>query len=531
VTDGPRLYLAGLMGAGKTTVAERIAAWLGCPVIDVDREVERRAGTTVAELWSSRGEAAFRAAEREAVGRIVESEEPAVVALGGGTLEDPGSRERLAAWGRGVWLDAPAGLLARRAAGAERPLLAGADGRREAEERLAALAAARLPRYRALGHRVGVDGREVEAVAVEVLRALEWPSPARIAGEVVAGRDAAGRAATLLSDALPAVRPGPVVVVSDPIVRGLHGEALETGLAAGGWEPAWCVLPAGEPAKEVDGLVVIWDALLAAGADRDTPLVVLGGGAAGDVGGMAAATWKRGIPLALFPTTLLAQVDAAIGGKNAIDRNGVKNIVGTFHFPALVASDPLCLLTLPEREWRSGWAEVVKAGLIGDPELFALCEAEPGAIAARRLDVVEVAIERAVRVKVEVVADDPREAGRRRVLNLGHTLGHAIESEACGDVSHGEAVSIGLVAAARLAEREGVAAKGLADRVAAALVGLGLPTAVPVGLDPGRLVERVRHDKKRAGGRLHVVLPARPGTIEVLPVDGAAVARWIEEEA
>ncbi|HUF90203.1 MAG TPA: 3-dehydroquinate synthase family protein, partial [Gemmatimonadota bacterium] len=273
----------------------------------------------------------------------------------------------------------------------------------------------------------------------------------------------------------------------------------------------------------------IWEALAAAGADRDTPLAVLGGGALGDVGGLAAATYKRGLPLALFPTTLLAQVDAAIGGKNAIDLGGVKNVVGTFHDPALVAVDPLSPLTQPERDWRSGWAEIVKSGLIGDPELFELCEREVEAIRDRRLDVVEAAIERAARVKLRVVADDPREAGPRRALNLGHTLGHAVESAAGGGVTHGEAVAIGLVAAARLSEREGIAAAGLADRVASALAALGLPVRPPVGLDPERLLALVRHDKKRRGGAVHAVLLARPGATTIRALDDAALAQWALE--
>ncbi len=320
---------------------------------------------------------------------------------------------------------------------------------------------------------------------------------------------------------------GPLVVATDPTVWGLHGEALADGLTSGGWEPAARPLPEGEPAKSVDGLETLWGALADAGADRDSGVAGLGGGAVGDVVGMAAATFKRGLDLALFPTTLLAQVDAAIGGKNAIDFAGVKNLLGTFHFPRLVAIDPLCLLTLPERDWRAGWAEVVKTGLIGDGALFDLCESEPAAIADRRLDVVEEAVVRSAKVKAAVVAEDPREAGRRRALNLGHTLGHAVEATA-GDVLHGEAVAIGTAAAARWAEARGVAEPGLADRVSTVLDGLGLPVEVPDGLDVEALLERIAHDKKRAGGALHLVLPAAPGEVEILPVDAATLRGWVE---
>jgi 3-dehydroquinate synthase len=302
---------------------------------------------------------------------------------------------------------------------------------------------------------------------------------------------------------------------------------LADALAVRGWQGQALTLKEGEAAKAPDGLLAVWQALAAAEAERFTPLAVLGGGALGDVGGLAAATFKRGLPLALFPTTLLAQVDAAIGGKNAIDLGGVKNVVGTFHDPALVAIDPLCPLTQTDRDWRSGWAEIVKAGLIGDPELFALCEREVEAIGARRLTVVEEAVARAARVKLRIVASDRRETGPRRTLNLGHTLGHAVEATADGALTHGEAVSIGLATAAWLSEREGLAEPGLAERVEAALTALGLPVRPAGETNPARLAQLVRQDKKRTRGAVHAVLLARPGETEIRALDEAAIERWI----
>lgn len=522
--SGPRLYLAGLMGAGKSSVAERIAAWLGIEAVDVDGEVERAAGEPIRSLWDREGEAAFRAAEREAVERLVARQGPAVVALGGGTLQDAASRERLARWGTGVWLDAEPGTLAERVGGDDgRPLVDGGDVRSV----LGRLRAERGPTYAGLPVRVGSGGRPVEAVAVEVLRATTEPETVEVAEGVHLGRNALAVAGERMVAA--GMEPGGrVVVATDRTVRDLHGDALAAGLEAVGAEAEFERLAPGEAAKSVDGLEALWTALARAGTDRDGAVAGLGGGAVGDTVGLAAATFKRGVPLALFPTTLLAQVDAAIGGKNAIDFAGVKNLLGTFWFPRLVAIDPLCLLTLPGREWRAGWAEVVKTGLIGDPDLFALCAVEAEAIAGRRLDVVEEAVRRSAAVKAAVVAADPREAGRRRTLNLGHTLGHALEATA-GDLLHGEAVAIGTVAAARWAEAEGVAEPGLADRVAAALSGLGLPVETPGGSDPDRLLERIAHDKKRSGGRLHVVLPKAPGAVEVVAMDPATLRTRVLE--
>ncbi|HET6342826.1 MAG TPA: 3-dehydroquinate synthase family protein, partial [Gemmatimonadota bacterium] len=282
-----------------------------------------------------------------------------------------------------------------------------------------------------------------------------------------------------------------------------------------GWTAEPCPLAAGEAAKSTAGLERVWRALRDQGADRDTPALILGGGAAGDVGGMAAATFKRGIPLALFPTTLLAQVDAAIGGKNAIDLDGLKNAVGSFHPPVLVGADLVCLLTLPEREWRSGWAEVVKAGLIGDPDLLDLCEREASALLARRLDVLEEAVARAIHVKVQVVDEDPRETGRRRVLNLGHTLGHAVEAAGRGRWTHGEAIAMGLVAEARMGERIGITEAGVASRIERALAALGLPAVPDADLEAADLLDALRHDKKRAGGKLHVPIPVRAGEVTI----------------
>jgi 3-dehydroquinate synthase len=372
-----------------------------------------------------------------------------------------------------------------------------------------------------------------EEAAVAVLRAIGAPEPVGLGAGVWLGRGALGRAGEILTASLATPKgeragsAGSIPVVTDVRVWSLHGRALAESLRGAGREAVPVELPEGEAAKAPESLLRVWRALAAIEAGRDTPLAVLGGGAVGDVGGLAAATFKRGLPLALFPTTLLAQVDAAIGGKNAIDLDGIKNAVGTFHDPALVAIDPLCPLTQAGRDWRAGWAEIVKSALVGDPELFELCEREVEGIGERRLAVVEEGIRRAATVKLGIVGADPREAGPRQTLNLGHTLGHAFESAADGSLLHGEAVSIGLVLAARLSEREGVAEAGLAERIEAVLSALGLPVRPPAGLDPGRVLALARQDKKRRSGAVHAVLPARPGSVEIRALDDAALERWI----
>jgi 3-dehydroquinate synthase len=520
------VYLAGLSGAGKTTVAEQIAGWLGWSVFDVDREVERAAGCTVAAVWRAEGEAGFRRLEQAAVEHLVEHPGPVVAALGGGTLEHAASRERLAGWGSGVFLEAPVETLADRVGtSTERPLLEGGAP----IDQLRALASARQPRYEALPHRVNANVRGPEAIAVDVVRALEWPPPEPIAESIWLGHNALAHASHVV-DRTPATRSaGAVVVATDDRVWRLHGDALRAGLAKVGWEAVPHLLPPSEAAKSEAVLAQLWNALRERGADRDTPLIVLGGGAAGDVGGLAAATFKRGLPLFLFPTTLLSQVDAAIGGKNAIDFAGVKNLIGAFYLPKAVVVDPLCLLTLPERDYRSGWAEVVKAGLIKDPELFTFCFREAHSLARRELDAIESALKAAIAVKTRIVDEDLREAGPRRALNLGHTLGHALEMVGAGKWTHGEAVSIGIVAATRLGERLDVTESGLADQVAASLEALGLPTRVAADVDHDRVLDALRQDKKRVDDALHVVLPVAPGEVRIQPIDDATVRAWVDE--
>jgi shikimate kinase/3-dehydroquinate synthase len=520
-----KVYLAGLSGAGKTTVAEHVAGWLGWPFFDIDREVERAAGCTIAAVWRAEGEVGFRRLEQAAVEHLVEHPGPVVAALGGGTLEDAASRERLAGWGSGVFLEAPVETLADRVGNStERPLLG--DG--APIDQLRALASARQPRYEALPHRVNANGRAPEVIAVDVVRALEWPSPKPIAESIWMGRNALAHASHVV-DSTPATRNAAVVLVAtDDRVWRLHGDALRLGLAGLGWEVVPHLLPAGEAAKSEAVLARLWNALRERGADRDTPLIVLGGGAAGDVSGLAAATFKRGLPLFLFPTTLLSQVDAAIGGKNAIDYAGVKNLVGAFYLPKAVCVDPLCLLTLPERDYRSGWAEVVKAGMIKDSELFTFCSQEAGSLARRELDAIESGLTAAIAVKTKIVDEDLYEAGPRRALNLGHTLGHALEMAGAGKWTHGEAVAIGIVAAARLGERLEVTEPGLADRAAASLEALGLPTRA-ADVDHDCVLDALRHDKKRADERLQVVLPVTPGEIRIQPIDDATVRAWVDE--
>jgi 3-dehydroquinate synthase len=264
---------------------------------------------------------------------------------------------------------------------------------------------------------------------------------------------------------------------------------------------------------------------LQAGLERGSPVVALGGGVVGDLAGFAAATFLRGVPWIAVPTTLLAMVDASLGGKTAIDLPQGKNLVGAFHPPRLVLADPGTLATLPRVELRSGMAEVVKAGLIGDAILFQQCGRGWDYIEAHWSEI----LRRAVAVKIRIIQDDPFESGARAALNLGHTLGHALERASEFGLRHGEAVAIGLVAEARLAERIGLAESGLSESIAGVLKTIGLPVEIPPDFDRRSLLAPLSVDKKRAAGSVRFSLPERVGSVHTgiqLPELEQFLAAW-----
>jgi 3-dehydroquinate synthase len=254
---------------------------------------------------------------------------------------------------------------------------------------------------------------------------------------------------------------------------------------------------------------VLWEGFVAAGLERNSLVAALGGGVVGDLAGFAAATFLRGVPWVVLPTTLLAMCDSAIGGKTGADLPQGKNLIGAFHSPSLVLADPVALSTLPPAEIRSGLAEVVKAGLIDDEALFALCESGYDRVQSNWPEV----ISRAAAVKVKVIQEDPYEKGRRAVLNLGHTIGHAVEWASGYQLKHGEAVAIGMVVEARLAEEISLADTGLAERVAGVLRALGLPAALPAGMPVEQILSGIKVDKKRRQGQVHFALPAKVGDV------------------
>lgn len=526
----PNIILTGFMGTGKTAVGQAVAERLGRWFVDMDAVIERRAGKPVSAIFARDGEAAFRQMEA-ALCRELAAEQSLVIATGGGALVPEANRTALAESGPVICLHASADtILARLGEAADRPLLAGPDRRARVEALLAQRAAA----YAAMPHHIDTDGLAVDQVADRVIRLARQvgPGPVRIpvshpngAYDILIGDGLLAEMGPALVSA--GLRPGRCAVVSQPAIAAAHVERLAAGLREAGFDPVPVEMPDGEAHKTLATVAGLYDALTAARLDRRSPVIALGGGVVGDVAGFVAATYLRGVPFVQVPTSLLAMVDASVGGKTGVDLPQGKNLVGAFKQPALVLIDPETLKTLPSDEFRSGLAEVVKAGMIGDRALFEAMEGRRGEVSSpvpadaptpkggdtpplRLPDL----IARAVLVKVAVVQEDPFEQGRRAVLNLGHTFGHAFETLSGYRLRHGEAVSIGLAAATRLAARLALCEPVLVERVETLLGRLGLPTSAQ-GFTPEQVMAAMATDKKRVGRELRFVLPRAIGDVDV----------------
>lgn len=536
-SPGRSIVLVGLMGAGKTSIGRRLAARLGLRFHDADSEIELAAGCTVPELFDRFGEPAFRDGERRVIARLLAGE-PIVLATGGGAFMDAATRAAVRRAGVSVWLRAPLPVLVRRVAGrSNRPLLRHGDP----AAMLASLIAKRHPFYAEADLIVDCGEESPDFTTATVHAALAaWTPPRRVAVrlgggyEVVIGAGLLERAGALLAPVLPQKR---CVVVADATVGPLHLDALMAGLAATEFAVRVITVPSGETTKSLAGYSALTEALLGEWVERRTAVIALGGGVTGDLAGFAAATVMRGLPFVQVPTTLLAQVDSSVGGKTGINMPGGKNLLGAFHQPRMVIADTATLSTLPPRELRAGYAEIAKAGLIGDADFFAWCETHGASVVAGDRAAQAEAIARACAFKARIVGDDEREerpSNGRALLNLGHTFGHALEAElGYGTVLHGEAVAIGLCQAFALSERLGLADTEDRARVMAHIAAIGLPTDLRTlnrRISAGRLLGHMRRDKKTRDGRLTFVLARGIGqAFTSSEVDPALVAEILRD--
>lgn len=512
---GRSIVLVGLMGAGKTSIGRRLAARLGLPFHDADVEIELAAGCSIAELFNRFGEAEFRAGERRVIRRLLAGE-PMVLATGGGAFMDPETRSAVRREAVSLWLRAPLSTLVRRVAQrSHRPLLANGDP----AVILQGLMDRRHPVYAEADLVVDCGDESPEQTTSRVVESLlAWDAPRRLslalstgAYDVVVGEGLLARAGALLAPVLPQKR---CIIITDSIVAPLHLATLQQGLSATGFDSQAIIVPPGERAKSLEQYTQIIEQMLDARVERRTAVIALGGGVVGDLAGFAAATVLRGLPFVQVPTTLLAQVDSSVGGKTGINTVHGKNLLGAFHQPRMVLADTATLATLPVRELRAGYAEIVKAGLIGDAAFFGWCEGHAHGIVGGKRQLQAEAILRACAFKAQVVGDDEREEkpnDGRALLNLGHTFGHAIEAECgYGAVLHGEAVAAGIGLAFQLATNLGHVAQSDTDRVIAHLNDVGLPgdmSRLNRRLSADNLLGQMRRDKKMRDGALHLILP------------------------
>jgi 3-dehydroquinate synthase len=518
--DSRDLILTGFMATGKTRVGRELARRLGREFVDMDAEIEARAGKSVSRIFAEDGESAFRSMEAALCKELSviqkarsEHEQARVIATGGGALVDPANRATMMQSGTVVCLTSTADEILRRlgeSGATDRPLLRAKDPRAEIKR----LLALRHEAYSAIPWQIDTTGLSIEQV-VEQVRAFERTItlPVRYPGgeyPIHLGDGLLDR----VGEALRAVgvpAGNRVAVISNPVVAPLYGARVKASLRSAGFQPFVCTIPDGEHHKTLSTVSVVYDQLLAGGVDRSGTVLSLGGGVTGDIAGFAAATFMRGVRFVQIPTTILAMADASVGGKTGVDLVQGKNLVGAFKQPALVLIDPAVLQTLPVKEIRSGMAEVIKHGVIADPDLFAELES-PSPAGQVSLSASQLA--RALRVKIDIVQQDPFERGRRAALNLGHTVGHALEVLSDFSLRHGEAIGIGMIAAARVAAQLGRADPSLAGRIATALAGWRLPVRCPP-FSVGEIWAAMAHDKKRRGRSLHWVLPHAIGQVEL----------------
>ena len=316
-----------------------------------------------------------------------------------------------------------------------------------------------------------------------------------------------------------------LVIVTDPTVKGFYGSILKQSLSSSGFKVLVLEIPDGEQNKSLENASRLYRELTDFYAERTTPILALGGGVIGDLAGFTAATYLRGVPLIQVPTTLLAQVDSSIGGKTAVNHGLLKNKIGAFHQPRLVISDITTLKTLPEGEISDGLAEAIKYGVIQDEELFGYIEENIEAIRALDDRALETIIFHSAKIKAEVVEKDERDFGLRHILNYGHTVGHAIETVSDFRVRHGEAVAIGMVAAARISTGLGILDKNELIRLKNLIARAGLPTET-TGFQPDRILQAIKHDKKMLQGKIRFVLPRSIGNVFITDeVDASMIER------
>jgi shikimate kinase/3-dehydroquinate synthase len=524
------IFLYGPSGSGKSTVGRILARNLNLPFFDLDTEIESQSGSSISEIFHQLGESGFRHLEQQVLSTLITSSDK-VVALGGGTLTLPANRDLVDGNGRVIVLNAASGILSSRLQkdSIERPLLSTKS--KNIEEipgfqpiGLETYLAKRKTHYDSFPLQMDTSSQTPSEVAWRLqihlglfhITAMSTPQHPGYDLRIVPG------GLGMLGDMLKFRRlNGPIIVVTDENVGSFFLPKVLDSLSIAGYQAKGIILPPGETIKTLETVSKLWEGFLTANVERSSTVVALGGGVIGDLVGFTAATFLRGVPWVAVPTSIIAMVDASIGGKTGADLPQGKNLIGAFHPPRLVLADPEVLTYLPMIEFANGMAEVIKHGVIADPDLFYDCAnfELPGEPVARNH-----ILNRSISVKVNIIEADPFEVGIRAVLNYGHTVGHGVEIASAFHLRHGEAVAIGMVAEARMAESIGLADVGIANDIASILDHFNLPVHIPDTLDREAIATAMMHDKKKFGSQLKFALPITIGDVR----SGQIVNNWRE---
>ncbi len=543
------VFLIGLSGSGKSTVGRMLAQRLGRPLLDIDALIEEECGERIPTIFARHGEDYFRSCESRILANVAQNTTAAIIVTGGGIVVRPENRRMMAERGLRIFMHVEPQIalqrmreqhaveVARGLTPELRPLLAGSDPLASLQQ----LATMRSAWYQEADITCSTVEKSAEQVAQEIITMLADTDNADQIAPLVRhiaiadGYDAIvdwGGVDRLAEYLTPLQLPPRIFLFTDSHMRDLYATRIAQNLTAAGFEPHIYTIPAGEGSKSMQQLNAIYDWLLEQHAERREALIALGGGVVGDLVGFVAATYLRGVPLIQVPTSLLAQVDAAIGGKTGINHARGKNLIGAFYHPRLVLADPATLLTLPERSRIEGWAEVVKYGIILDTELFTLLEMHASAL--RDFSQPPIAllcqiVARCIALKASVIEGDEREQGRRAILNYGHTVAHALENvSGYGEWLHGEAVSLGMVVAAALAQQSAMFAASDVARQRRLLVALGLPVVYRGSVQARDILAAMQLDKKVVGKRVRWIMPMRIGEVVVTPLPDELVIRVMQ---
>lgn len=532
------------MGTGKSAIGKRLAQSIGYDFVDTDRMIEKQAGMSIREIFEKDGESHFRMIEKEAIRRL-SGIRSSVIATGGGAIVDSENLRSLKKNGIMVCLKAvPEVILKRTGGNSDRPLLINKDRLIEIKR----LLEIREPYYKKADISIDTTGMDIPQIVTEIVNKtrdyIKEATPPRspslvkrgmggVTGkkegyakkvkvgldnraydiEIGVGLDSLG---TRLLDLGLGKK---IAIVTNPKVNKLYGKRVARSVKKAGFEVKIIEIPDGERYKTIRWLNHIYDNLIDWRFERSSTLIALGGGVVGDITGFAAATFLRGIAYIQVPTTLVAQVDSSVGGKTGLDHKKGKNLIGAFYQPRLVYIDMSVLKSLDRREFIAGLAEVIKYGVIADEGFFSFLEKNMGRILDLDQEILHPMILRSCEIKAQIVVEDEREAGRRRILNLGHTIGHAIETlTGYRGLRHGEAVAIGMLKAAELSGRIGICSKADVGRLKDLISSSGLPTRMPK-IEPGKVIRTMELDKKVSGGEINLVMMRSIGDVVIRPVN------------